>query len=89
MPAQQTSARGGISVLSRTAVYKKKSIYKRKKLVATKKVIEAVTTKSKKVGGAKNGDTRTVQAVAAVSESPTSSADTHPFETRARHAVRV
>ena len=51
---------GGVSTLSRSAVYRKKALYKKKKTGAAKAAVAAATTKSVVVGGDKNGKTRTV-----------------------------
>lgn len=51
---------GGISRLSRTAVYKKRALYKRKKVAVKAKKTDAPTTKTKPVGGDKNGKERVV-----------------------------
>ena len=52
---------GGISRLSRTAVYKKRALYKRKKVAVKAKKTDEQTTKTKPVGGDKNGKERVVQ----------------------------
>ena len=49
---------GGISRLSRSAVYKKRALYKRKKVAVKAKKAVTVLTKTKKVGGEKNGGER-------------------------------
>ena len=49
---------GGISRLSRSAVYKKRALYKRKKVAVKAKKAVTVLTKVKKVGGEKNGGER-------------------------------
>jgi len=51
---------GGVSKLSRSAVYRKKAIYKRKKTTTTKVAKPAAAPKTKTIGGAKNGGTRVV-----------------------------
>ena len=52
---------GGISRLSRSAVYRKRALYKRKKVAAVAPVkAEAEKTKVKPIGGDKNGRERIV-----------------------------
>eukprot|EP01135_Chromosphaera_perkinsii_P005040 Nk52_evm17s311 gene=Nk52_evmTU17s311 len=51
---------GGISKLSRTAVYKKRALYKKKKVVTAKKPAKVELFKTKKIGGDKNGSNRKV-----------------------------
>merc|ERR1711890_100428 len=52
---------GGISTLSRSAVYRKRALYKRKKVNTVANVKSAVEkTKVKPIGGDKNGQERTV-----------------------------
>merc|ERR1719183_1750393 len=69
MPASKQeplNKRGGIGRLSRTGAYKAKKLYNRKKVVGVKKAVDAALTKSKTIGGAGNGGSRTV----AVTKSP-------------------
>eukprot|EP00794_Sanderia_malayensis_P014370 gene14370-15868_t len=51
---------GGISRLSRSAVYRKRALYKRKKTGVKKTIAEVAKTKVKPIGGEKNGNERTV-----------------------------
>merc|ERR1712149_142048 len=62
--SRNSDLEGGISKLSRSAVYRKRGLYKRKKAgaVAAVKVAEP-TTKVKPIGGDKNGGERTVPLV--------------------------
>merc|ERR1712183_900575 len=62
--SRNSDLEGGISKLSRSAVYRKRGLYKRKKAgaVAAAKVAEP-TTKVKPIGGDKNGGERTVPLV--------------------------
>merc|ERR1712038_1773215 len=62
--SRNSDLEGGISKLSRSAVYRKRGLYKRKKAgaVAAVKVAEP-TTKEKPIGGDKNGGERTVPLV--------------------------
>merc|ERR1712018_234753 len=50
----------GISRYSRSAIYKKRALYKRKKTGVKKIVKEELKTKTKEVGGDKNGGSRVV-----------------------------
>merc|ERR1711936_1377450 len=60
-PSRNTTMSGGISKLSRSAVYRKRALYKRKKVAAAPAPkVEAETTKVKPIGGDKNGQERVV-----------------------------
>merc|ERR1739847_199947 len=60
-PSRNTTLSGGISKLSRSAVYRKRALYKRKKVAAAPAPkVEAETTKVKPIGGDKNGQERVV-----------------------------
>merc|ERR1712212_891130 len=60
-PSRNTTLSGGISKLSRSAVYRKRALYKRKKAAAAPAPkVEAETTKVKPIGGDKNGQERVV-----------------------------
>merc|ERR1712203_776090 len=60
-PSRNTALSGGISKLSRSAVYRKRALYKRKKVAAAPAPkVEAETTKVKPIGGDKNGQQRVV-----------------------------
>ena len=50
----------GIGRYSRSAIYKKRALYKRKKTGVKKVVKEEPKTKTKEIGGDKNGGTRVV-----------------------------
>merc|ERR1712127_1023104 len=50
----------GVNRLGRAAVYKKRALYRRKKTVQSTDKPEKATTKTKEIGGDKNGKTRTV-----------------------------
>lgn len=55
----------GVSTLSRSASYKKKALFKRNKPVIAKKPVTTELTKTKPIGGAKNGKSRVVAVVKA------------------------
>merc|ERR1739848_85045 len=60
-PSRNTTLSGGISKLSRSAIYRKRALYKRKKVAAAPaSKVEAETTKVKPIGGDKNGQERVV-----------------------------
>merc|ERR1712001_682792 len=60
-PSRNSTLGGGISKLSRSAVYRKRALYKRKKVGASASVKSAVEkTVVKPIGGDKNGKERTV-----------------------------
>merc|ERR1739847_203382 len=59
-PSRNTTLSGGISKLSRSAVYRKRALYKRKEAAAPAPKVEAETTKVKPIGGDKNGQERVV-----------------------------
>merc|ERR1712054_668316 len=59
--SRNTTLSGGVSKLSRSAVYRKRALYKRKKVAAAPAPkVEAETTKVKPIGGDKNGQERVV-----------------------------
>merc|ERR1711977_809870 len=59
--SRNTTLAGGISKLSRSAVYRKRALYKRKKVGAAPAAkVEAEKTKVKPIGGDKNGQERVV-----------------------------
>jgi len=59
--SRNTTLAGGISKLSRSAVYRKRALYKRKKVAAAPVAkVEAEKTKVKPIGGDKNGQERVV-----------------------------
>merc|ERR1712212_1249821 len=60
-PSRNTTLSGGISKLSRSAVYRKRALYKRKKVAAAPTAtVVADKTKVKPIGGDKNGQERVV-----------------------------
>merc|ERR1711977_780589 len=59
--SRNTTLAGGVSKLSRSAVYRKRALYKRKKSAAAPAAkVEAEKTKVKPIGGDKNGQERIV-----------------------------